>query len=106
MNSCIFIVRVISTPKTRVFSNNVSVIKIKVQQAKLRKKKKTLDKFEILLWGTLGSKFNKYYTVGNYLIVQGNLRFKKQQVKNRFQKNTQLNVKKLYPFLLNEVEKD
>ena len=106
MNSCIFIVRIISTPQIRVFSNKVSVIKIKVQQAKARKKKKTLDKFEILLWGSLGSKFNKYYTVGNYLIVQGNLRFKKQLIKKRFQKNTQLNVKKLYPFLLKEVEKD
>ena len=106
MNSSIFIVKIISTPKIRIFPNKVSVIKIKVQQAKVRKKKKTLDKFEILLWGSLGSKFNKYYTVGNYLIVQGNLRFKKQSVKSRIQKNTQLNVKKLYPFLLKEVDKD
>ncbi len=80
-------------------------MKITVRQAKARKKKKSLDRFENLLCGTVGSEFNKYYKVGDYLIVQGTLRFKRQLVKKRYQKNTQLNVKKIYPFLLNETEK-
>lgn len=104
MNSSIFIIKIISKPKIKIFSNHLFVTKVMVQQGKFRKKKKSFDTFEVLLWGSFGLHFHKLYCPGDYLILEGHLGFKKGLLQKLTQKNVQFTVKKYYPFLLTELE--
>ena len=99
MNSSTFIVKIVSTPQERLIANEISVVEMTVQFAKLRKKKSS-DKFQIALWGNLGKEVKKYYKLGDYIIIKGMLSFKKTERKNRIQKDIKMTVIKLYPFLL------
>lgn len=101
MNSSTFIVKIVSTPKQHLISDDISVVETKVQFAKQRKKK-TFDYFQISLWGNLGKGVLKYCRVGDYVIVKGILSFKKTKVGNHFRKETKMTVLKLYPFLLKD----
>jgi Single-strand binding protein family len=99
MNSCSFIVKIVSTPEKRLIRDDISVVETQVQFAKLRKKK-SFDQFQISIWGNLGLDFLKYYKVEDYIIIKGILSFKQKKVGNRFQKEPKMTVIKLYPFLL------
>lgn len=101
MNSCNFIVKIISTPKHKLISNDIDIVSIMVQIPKLRKKK-SFDQFQMVMWGNLAKDFLKYYRIGDYIIVKGILSFKKSKRGNRFQKKPRMTVIKLYPFLLTE----
>jgi single-stranded DNA-binding protein len=98
MNSCSFIVKIISTPQERLIAKDISLVETKVQFAKLRKRR-SFDKFQIAMWGNLGKDFKKYYSVGDYIIVKGILSFNKIKVGTRIQKESKLTVTKVYPFL-------
>ena len=99
MNSSTFSVKIVSIPQERLIANEISVLEMTVQFAKLRKKR-SFDKFQIALWGNLGKEFTKYYKVGDYIIIKGMLSFKKTEIKSRIQKDIKMTVIKLYPFLL------
>lgn len=99
MNTCIFLVKIVSTPQQRLIADNINLVETQVQFAKLRKKK-SFDQIQISIWGKLGSDFLKYYKVGDYIIIKGKLSFKRNQSENPFQKETLMTVIKLYPFLL------
>lgn len=106
MNSCFFLVQIMSNPKIKFLPGGIPILKIQVQQLRIRKEKKIIDQFEILLCGNLGRHFYQIYQIGDYVLLQGSLRFKRYKVKDRYQKKPQLAVKKVYSFLLNEVEKN
>jgi len=101
MNSCNFIVKIISKPKHKLIAKDIDIVSIMVQIPKLRKKK-SFDQFQMVMWGNLAKNFLKYYKVGDYIIVKGILSFKKRKRGSRFQKQTRMTVIKLYPFLLVE----
>lgn len=99
MNSCCFIVKIVSNPKQDLMGDNIPVVKTLVQIAKIRKKK-SFNQIQISLWGKLGSDFLKYYKVGDYILIKGILSFNKIKSGNRLRKKPNLTVLKLYPFLL------
>jgi single-stranded DNA-binding protein len=99
MNSCSFVVKIVSKPLQRLVSKDICVVETRVQFSKLRKKK-SFDQFKILLWGNLGKEFIKYYRVGDYILIKGMLHFKRIDPVNRFKKETEMTIIKVYPFLL------
>ena len=99
MNSCSFIVKIVSNPKQDLMGDNIPVVKTLVQIAKIRKKK-SFNQIQISLWGKLGSDFLKYYKIGDYILIKGILSFNKIKSGNRLRKKPNLTVLKLYPFLL------
>lgn len=109
MNQCSLIVKILTLPKQSLSTYNIPVVRMQVQFGKLRKKKKTLDEFEVSIWGKAGNHFMKYYTLGDYIIIEGRLGLKKKSMANGNHKKIKFTVKKFYPFILNEdfvVEKD
>lgn len=102
MNSCSFIVKIISTPVQRKISDDISIVESQVILGKLRKKK-SFNKLQIVIWGNLGDKILKYYRKGDYIIIKGNLNLKPSSTsKSTYQKTPFFTVKKVYPFLLAE----
>jgi single-stranded DNA-binding protein len=99
MNSCSFVVKIVSNPLQKLVSNNIWVVETRVQFVKIRKKK-SFDQFQIVLWGNLGKEFKRYYRIGDYVLIKGMLRLKRIKSRNRFKKETEMTVIKVYPFLL------
>lgn len=101
MNISSFLVKIISVPKQRLIDANISVVETQVQFSSIRKKN-FLDRFKIAIWGNLSNEFIHYYTVGDYIIIQGIISFEQPTNKNRDKKAVKFTVIKLYPFLLVE----
>ena len=101
MNSCHFLVKIVSQPKERKISEDIFVVESKVKFLKIRKgKKKSFLLFQILLWGNLGKEFLKAYKIGDYIMVRGALFFNKKMLGKKSQKDPKLTVFSVYPFLL------
>lgn len=103
MNTCNFLVKIISSPEQRTITGDISFVEAKIKFPKIRKKK-GFEQFKLVLWGKLGKDFVKYYRVGDYIIVQGILSFLSTNAQKHYKKEAKLTVLKVYPFLL--VEKD
>jgi len=104
MNSCIFIVKILTTPIQSFFSDNTTVIEATVQFAKIQKQKReTFDEFRLSAWGNLGLDLLKYYRIGDYVIVEGFLSLRNSS-KNKIDKEPEFTIIKLYPFLLTDEE--
>ena len=101
MNSCSFIVKIITPPHQRFIVDDISVIETLVQFPKVRKKR-SFNQFKISIWGNLGKDFIKYYTVGDYIIIEGFLSFERNEKANKYKKETKLTAIKIYPFLLKD----
>ena len=99
MNSCSFIVKIVSKPTKHLIGDNIPVVKTFVQIAKIRKKK-SFNQIQISLWGKVGKDFSKFYKVGDYILIKGILSFNKIKSGNRLRKKPNLTVLKLYPFIL------
>ena len=101
MNSCCFLVKIVSRPEENIISENIITVNAQVKFAKMRKKR-SFDRFQIHIWGKLGKHYIKNYRLGDYVIIEGILSFKKFYTAARIKKQTYFTVLKLYPFLLTE----
>ena len=99
MNISTFIVKLISVPKQCLIDTNISVVESQAQFPNTRKKN-FLDQFKIVTWGDLSKELLNYYTIGDYIIIQGILSFEQPKIKNQYKKETKFTVINLYPFLL------
>lgn len=99
MNTCNFIVKIISPLEQRIVADDIFVVEAQAQFPKIRKKK-GFEQFKLAVWENLGKDFLQYYTVGDYIIVQGILSFLPGNAQNQYKKEAKLTVLKLYPFLL------
>jgi single-stranded DNA-binding protein len=104
MNTAVLIVRIASVPQKILFPGNLSLLRMQVEFAKIRKGKQGVGYFEIFMWGNLGNHLTKYYVPGDYIIIEGSLSLKKKKTGNPYQKDTKFAVKNFYPFLLAEDE--
>lgn len=100
MNSCTFIVKILSIEEF-TYKKNIKHLKVKAQYTTFRKKKKTFDQFEILVWKkNKVAEFLTYYRIGDYIVVGGSLKFERVNNGNKFQKNSKLYLKISCPFWL------
>lgn len=99
MNISSFIVKIISVPKQSLIETNISVVEAQVQFPNTRKKN-FLDQFKVVSWGDLSEELINYYTIGDYIIIQGIISFEQPKNKTQYKKETKFTVVNLYPFLL------
>lgn len=104
MNTAVLIVRIASVPQKINFPGNLSLLRMQVEFAKIRKGTRSVGCFEIFMWGNLGNHLTKYYVPGDYIIIEGSLSCQKRKIGNPYQKDTKFAVKNFYPFLLAEDE--
>ena len=98
MNSCTFLVRIISQPEQSFFKDNTPVVEMYVKFA-TASKRNGLNKFRMALWGDLAKDFSMYFRTKDYVIIKGI--FSLRDYDNK-QKELEFTVKKIYPFLLYE----
>nr|WDB00626.1 single-stranded DNA-binding protein [Cavernulicola chilensis] len=98
MNHLILTVKIIKVSTVQVFLDGLNMTKLVVQVTNPRSPK-ILNYIYLTAWGTLAKELQNYYTIGDYIIVEGYLNIiKKHNVRNY--KKSEVKVSKVYPLYL------
>nr|WDA98900.1 single-stranded DNA-binding protein [Sciadococcus taiwanensis] len=98
MNRFILTVKIIKLSKIQVLSEGLTTCKLVVQFSN-PKSPKILNYIYIKAWGNLAQELEHYYTIGDYLLIEGYLNIvKKYNTKNN--KKPEVKVNKIYPLYL------
>lgn len=103
MNLCIVIVQIRSIPKQTSIQKDNFVTKIQVQLSKMNQQK-NFDQFTAFFWGELGEKVIEHFRVGDYVILEGVLNFEIFDSSNFSEKELNLTVFNICPFLLVDID--
>jgi len=98
-NSIGGIVKILETPKQRIFNQNIPVTQFRVQFPQVRN---TLV-VTLTFWGNLARDVANYYKINDYILIEGYLSFREKQSLNltiQMSKKVEITVLKVYPFLL------
>ena len=99
------IVKILEFPKTKMVKNTISVTKFRAQVSQIRKTRVV----DVVVWGNLANDVAKYYSINDYILVEGYLSLHKlsQPKSNRkVLKRARFTILKAYPFLLSSNSKD
>ena len=98
-NSIGGVVKVLETPKQQIINNNILVTRFRVQFPQVRNNCIVHLKF----WGNLARDVTTYYKMNDYILIEGYLSLKDNQIDNssiQMSKKIEITVLKIYPFLL------
>jgi len=98
-NSIGGVVKVLETPKQQIINNNILVTRFRVQFPQVRNNCIVHLKF----WGNLARDVTTYYKINDYILIEGYLSLKDNQIDNssiQMSKKIEITVLKIYPFLL------
>lgn len=86
------VVKILETPKKKIFKNNIQITQFRAQLPQIRKTKV----INLVFWGKLGYDVLNYYQVNDYILIEGYLSLSK----NQLSKKIEVTVLKIYPFLV------
>jgi hypothetical protein len=107
MNYVSGIVQILETPKLKFINNNINRTEFYGQLPQIRKKQ-SITIIKLVFWGDFASDIADYYRINDYILVEGYLAFKKEELNNlssRTLKNLEITVFKVYPLFLNNRRK-
>jgi hypothetical protein len=93
------IVKILESPVQTVFNNSIPITKFRVQFPQVRKN----IIVNLVFWGNLGRDVVNYYQINDYILIEGYLSLRDNQITNSRIKNSkkvEITVLKVYPFLL------
>jgi single-stranded DNA-binding protein len=93
------IVKILETPKQKIFNTNIPVTQFRVQFPQAR----NTSIVYLTFWGNLARDVSNYYKVNDYILIEGyvSLRDKKNSKKILSKsKKVEITVFKVYPFIL------
>jgi hypothetical protein len=99
MSSVGGVVKILESPKHKIFKDNISTTFFRVQFPQARKASVVHLKF----WGNLANDVLNYYKVNDYILIEGYLSLKDKKTLNsplQKIKKVEITVFKIYPFLL------
>lgn len=102
INSLIGIVKILEPPKTYKTGKDILITKVRAQFPQVRKNSIVHLKF----WGKLAEDMKRYYTVNDYMLVEGYISarpFRQNDLSDNTKalKKVEITVLKVYPFFLN-----
>jgi len=104
MNYVGSIVQILETPKLSSLQNNISRTEFRVKLPQIRNKQSTTI-VRLVFWGDFAYDVANYYRVNDYILIEGYLAYKKEELSNRTLKNLEITVFKVYPLFLNNEKK-
>ena len=93
------IVKILESPKTKTIKNNILVTKFRAQLPQIRKTRVV----DVVIWGNLAKDVANYYSINDYILIEGYLSlFKISQLNSnrKVLKRARFTVSKAYQFLL------
>jgi len=103
MNYISCIIRILEIPKIELRSNNIEMVRFRVQLPSIRNKVQSPIIISSTIWGNLAYDIISYYRINDYALIEGYISTSSNNNKN--DSLITLNITKLYPFLF-KVELD
>ena len=97
MNYISCIIRILEIPKIELGSNNIEMVRFRVQLPSIRNKVQSPIVIYSTIWGNLAYDIISYYRINDYALIEGYISTCSNNKKNDSSIN--LNITKLYPFL-------
>ena len=97
MNYISCIIRILEIPKIELGSNNIEMVRFRVQLPSIRNKVQSPIVIYSTIWGNLAYDIISYYRINDYALIEGYISTSSNNKKNDSLIN--LNITKLYPFL-------
>jgi len=94
------IVKILESPKYKLFPNNIAMTQFRAQLPQVR----NTWIVHLTFWGYLARDVESYYKINDYIIIEGYLSLREKQrsnLTNQTGKKIEITVLKVYPFLLN-----
>lgn len=94
------IVKILESPRHKLFTNNISMTQFRAQLPQVR----NTCIIHLTFWGNLAGDIESYYKVNDYIIIEGYLSLRDKQkstLTSQTSKKIEITVLKVYPFLLN-----
>jgi hypothetical protein len=97
MNYISCIIRILEIPKIELTSNNIEMVRFRVQLPSVRNKIQSPTIIYSTIWGNLAYDIISYYRINDYALVEGYI----STSSNKKKKDSSiiLNITKLHPFL-------
>ena len=92
-------VKILETPRQKVIHDNILVVTCRVQISQVRQTRV----IKLIFWGNLAQDVINCYKINDYILIEGYLSLISQvdsEVTTKPLKNIEINVLKVYPFLL------
>ena len=97
MNYISCIIRILEIPKIELTSNNIEMVRFRVQLPSIRNKVQSPIVIYSTIWGNLAYDIISYYRINDYALIEGYISTSSNNKKN--DSLITLNITKLYPFL-------
>ena len=108
MNYTSFIGKIIKKPKRQFVDNDIPITKITAKFPQLREIKGSCNILTISIWGNVAIDYMEYFGVNDYIVVEGYISLRDSSSTNtttKKDKQVELSVFRIYPFLLKEKNK-
>jgi single-stranded DNA-binding protein len=92
------IVRILETPRQKIFNTNISVTQFRVQFPRVRNN----GVVHLTFWGNLARDVANYYKIDDYILIEGYISLRDKKIFNQIiskSKKVEITVLKVYPFL-------
>lgn len=106
MNYSTFIVKILRKPEQSYFQDNVVIAEVPVKLYQSQNSNSEII-FNLSFWGDLANDVVQYYQINDYIIVEGYISLRQINSDNfsvTSNKQIEMSVFKIYPFLLNTVQ--
>jgi single-stranded DNA-binding protein len=93
------IVKILETPKQKIFNSNVQITEFRVQFPQVRQ----TSLVHLTFWGNLAIDTANYYKVNDYILIEGYISVRDRKQSNKViskSKKVEITVLKIYPLLL------
>ena len=93
------IVKILESPKHKTIKNKISVTRFRAQFPQIRETRV----IDIVIWGNLANDVAKYYSVNDYLLVEGYLSLSKSvhyKSNRKILERARFTILKAYPFFM------
>lgn len=97
MNYISCIIRILEIPKIELTSNNIEMVRFRVQLPSVRNKIQSPIIIYSTIWGNLAYDIISYYRINDYALVEGYIATSSNN--NKKDSSIILNITKLHPFL-------
>jgi single-stranded DNA-binding protein len=91
------IVKILETPKQKIFNTNIPVTQFRVQFPQVRNN----TVIHLTFWGNLARDVANYYKINDYILIEGYISIRNKKALNKIiskSKKVEITVLKVYPF--------
>jgi single-stranded DNA-binding protein len=92
-------VKILETPKQKIFNSDIPVTQFRVQFPQFR----SSYVVHLTFWGNLARDVVNYYKINDYILIEGYISLRNKPISNGMvpkSKKVEITVLKIYPFLL------